>query len=100
MIYKNMTFKSKIESDAMTPILFNTDPNSTTDDQKMLHIKPPLGSKGGTNTDNRKANGSWYVEYHRIDQKSCFKECQEIDHVISSIDFIETGKLQNVEKDF
>ena len=99
MIYRNVTLESKIKSDEI-PISFNTDPNSTTDDKKMFHIKPPHGSRGRTNQANRKTNASWYMEYRRIDQKSCFKECQQIDHVIPSIDLIETGKLQNVEKDF
>ena len=100
MIYKNVTVKGKKESDVLTPISFNVDSNSTTDDQKLFPLKPPRGSKSGTNTADRKTSGSWYMEYHRMDQKSCLKECQEIDHKIPSIDFIETGKLQNVQKDF
>ena len=98
MIYRNVTFKEKVEYDALIPISINTDPNSTTEDEKMSFIKPPRG--GSNPIADRKTNSSWYMEYHRIKKKSCFKQCQEIDHAIPSIDIIESGKMRNIEKDF
>ena len=102
MIYRNVTFKNKIEYDILVPISSSNDLNLTTDDQKMVYIKPPLDFtiRGGSNPADRKTNGSWYMEYHKINQASCFKQCQEINHIIPSIDFIESGKLQSIEKDF
>ena len=106
MIYRNVTFKNKIEYDNLVPISSYNDLNLTTDDQKMVYISPPYikpprdSIRGGSNPADRKTNGSWYMEYHKINQASCFKQCQEINHIIPSIDFIESGKLQSIEKDF